>query len=194
MQLGLFGGSFNPPHRAHWALAQAALAQLQLDRLIVMPAGQPWQKAGQGDLAPAAHRLAMTQLAFAGMDRVEVSALEIERDEPSATATTLARLRVGYPQAHWTLVIGQDQYARLSTWRQVDALLASCRLAVAARAGQSVQADPALPPHAVTAIEFAEDPVSASEIRRRLSRGEDITPLVGPHVAGYIAQHHLYGA
>ena len=191
-RIGLFGGSFNPPHRAHRALAEQALQALKLDRLVVVPAGQPWQKAAL-TLAAGVHRLAMTELQMHGLAGVEVSSLELERDEPSTTAATLARLRDRFPGAAWFVVIGQDQYGSLSSWKRLDEWLADTTLAVAARAGAQVQADPALPPHRMQRLDLPADPISSSEIRAALSRGTDITPMVGPEVAGYIAHHHLYG-
>ncbi len=185
----LFGGSFNPPHRAHRALAEAALDQLQLDELIAMPAGQPWQKA-VGDLAPAEHREAMLRLQLAGLSRCTVSGWEIAQGGPSYSVDTLAALQ--RPGEHWFLVIGQDQYARLSSWHRVAELLQRCTLAVAARAGEAVAADPALPPHACQRLDLPADTVSASQVREQIARGIEITPLVGAQVAGYIADHHLY--
>lgn len=192
-RIGLFGGSFNPPHRAHRALAERAIEELKLDRLVVVPAGRPWQKLGT-DLVEGAHRLALTRLAMQGLPKLEVSAVEVERDEPSTSIATLSRLQDLHPGAEWFLVIGQDQYARMSGWKSVPDLLARCTLAVTARAGQAVQADPALPTHRMQVLHLPADAVNATEIRAALSRGADVTPMVGPEVAGYIAQHHLYGA
>jgi nicotinate-nucleotide adenylyltransferase len=185
----LFGGSFNPPHRAHRALAEAALAQLQLDELIAMPAGQPWQKSGAA-LAPAGHREAMLRLQLAGLPRCTVSRWEIEQGGPSYSVDTLAALQ--RPGEQWFLVIGQDQYARLSSWQRWLELLQRCELAVAARAGEAVAADPLLPPHRCHRLDLPADTVSASQVREQLARGDDVTPLVGAQVAGYIADQHLY--
>lgn len=193
MRIGLFGGSFNPPHRAHRALAALAVQQLALDELLVMPAGQPWQKAGSA-LAPAAHRLAMTRLALQGLERVQVSDWEIQQPEPSTSIATLEHLQTEQPGADWFLVIGQDQYAQFSSWKRWPELLARCTLAVAARAGEAVRADPALPPHRCIPLALPADRISATALRADCARGADISPMVGPEVAGYIAQHHLYGA
>lgn len=189
--IGLFGGSFNPPHRAHRALAELAIRELGLDALIVMPAGRPWQKP-TGELAPGSHRAAMLELLFADLPQVRVSRFEVERDAPSVTADTLDAIQP--TGARWWLVIGQDQYAKLSTWKRVPELLQRCRLAVAARAGVAVQPDPQLPPHEMRELPLPPDAVNATQLRAALKRGEDITPLVGTQVAGYIARHHLYGA
>ncbi len=191
-RFALFGGSFNPPHRAHRALAAAAVAQLQLDELVVMPAGQPWQKAGQ-PMAEANHRLAMLRLQMQGLPHVSVSALELEATGPSISADTLATLQQQRP-GDWFLVIGQDQYARLSSWRRVEALLAACTLAVVQRGDQAVQADPALPPHRVVQLHMPADTCSASGVRAARAQGADVSSLVGPEVASYIDQHTLYAA
>ena len=191
-RFGLYGGSFNPPHRAHRALAQAAVDQLGLDELVLMPAGQPWQKAGQA-LADGAHRLAMLRLAMSGLAGIGISSWELDRAEPSVSADTLAALQVQRP-GDWFLVIGQDQYARLSTWRRLDALLAACTLAVVARGGEAIAPDPALPPHRAVALAMPPDAVSASGVRAAIAQGDDISPLVGNEVARYIAQHTLYAA
>jgi nicotinate-nucleotide adenylyltransferase len=188
---GLFGGSFNPPHRAHRALAQAALSELRLDELVVMPAGQPWQKTDQ-PLASAVDRLAMLRMQMAGLDRVRISSWELDRSEPSVSADTMAALQAEQPGT-WFLVIGQDQYARLSTWRRLEGLLATCTLAVVARGG-AVTPDPALPPHRVVTLQMPPDAVSASGVRASIAQGRDISLLVGNEVARYIAQHTLYAA
>jgi len=190
-RIGLFGGSFNPPHRAHRALAELAIQALELDELVVMPAGQPWQKVGL-QLAAGRHRAAMLALQMAGMDKVVISTLELDRDGPSYSIDSLNALR--QPEQDWFLVIGQDQYARLSSWRRVEELLAACTLAVAARAHQQVQADPALPPHRRVVLHLPADAVSSSQVRALLARDEDITELVGPEVAGYIAETYIYRA
>lgn len=191
MRKALFGGSFNPPHRAHRALAQLALDALQLDELIAVPAGQPWQKP-QTQLAVGEHRLAMLALQLQGLPRCRVSGTEIQRQGPSYSIDTLSSLR--QPGESWFLLIGQDQYARLSSWHRVDDLLQACTLAVAARGGEPVAADPALPPHRCIRLDLPADRVSASQVRAALARGDDVTALVGAEVAGYIATHNLYRA
>ena len=192
MRFGLFGGSFNPPHRAHRALAIAAVQQLRLNELVVMPAGQPWQKQGQ-PMAAGEHRLAMLSLQLQGLAHVRVSSWEVDRPEASVSADTLAALQVQQP-GQWFLVIGQDQYARLSTWRHLQALLANCTLAVVQRGAQPIRADPALPLHRCETLQMPPDTISASGVRAAIAAGADISPMVGDDVARYIAQHTLYGA
>lgn len=189
---GLFGGSFDPPHAAHVALARLARDHLGLDTLYVVPAGDPWQKAGR-DLRPKAHRLAMARLAFEGEPGVVVDPIEVDRAGPSYTLDTLRVLQARQPGL-WFLVIGQDQYGRLPTWHGWTELLPLATLAVAAREGEAVQPPPALAarPHGLVTLPLPEMPVSSTALRTRLARGEAVTPLVPPAVAGYIDRHHLY--
>jgi nicotinate-nucleotide adenylyltransferase len=106
-RIGLFGGSFDPVHNAHLALAHSALQALKLDELRWQPAGQPWQKARA--LTPAVHRQAMIRLAIAGEPRFVLDRIELEREGPSFTLDTVRTLQDQEPQAQWFLIIGQDQ-------------------------------------------------------------------------------------
>jgi nicotinate-nucleotide adenylyltransferase len=190
---GLFGGSFDPPHAAHRALAAAALEQLALDELVWAPAGQPWQKSGRA-LQPADSRLAMLRLLTEDEPRFSIDERELHRAGPSYTVETLRELHAERPGARWWLVIGQDQYARLDTWHAWPEILALAGVAVAARDGETVRAAPGLAgcPHALRILEMPALPHSATTVRRRAAAGLDVTALVGAPVARYIARHHLY--
>ena len=132
-RVGLFGGSFDPVHNAHLALARAALAELQLDEVRWVPAGQPWQKARA--LTAAVHREAMLRLALAGEPRFVLDRTEIRRPGPSYTLDTVRELAAAQPGTEWFLIIGHDQYAGLHTWNGWQELLARVTLAVANRPG-----------------------------------------------------------
>jgi nicotinate-nucleotide adenylyltransferase len=191
--VGLFGGSFDPPHLAHRALAQAALAQLSLDELVWMPARQSPHKSGQAP-ASGADRAAMLRSVTADEPRFSVDLRELDRGGPSYTLDTLRELHAEQPGTRWWLVIGQDQYARFDAWHEWRGILALAGLAVAARDGQPVRAAPGLAgvPHALRIIEMPALPHSASTVRARAAAGLDVTALVGTPVARYIADHHLY--
>lgn len=196
---GLFGGSFDPVHLAHLSLARSALEQLGLDRLQWLPAGRPWQKlqAGGGrGLASPEHRRAMVALMIEGEPRFALDDSELERDGASYTIDTVRARLATQPQEQLFLLIGQDQYARLHTWREWQALLGLVTLAVAARDQQPVQpsAEVAAHPHRMLTVAMPPSMISSTAVREAASRGVDIRPMVGDAVAGYIAQHRLYGA
>ena len=192
-RLGLFGGSFDPPHLAHRALAELALRRLALDALHWLPAGQPWQKAGRR-LAPAEDRLAMLRLLVADAPGHVIDERELLRSGPSYTIDTVESLQREQPAAELFLVIGQDQYGRLDTWHRWRELVGSVTLAVAAREGVRPEPPAALraEPHRVRELDLPDMPVSSTTIRARAARGEPLATLTGEPVARYIAQHHLY--
>jgi nicotinate-nucleotide adenylyltransferase len=189
-RIGLFGGTFDPPHQAHLALARTALQALALDELRWIPAGDPWQKARR--ITPAADREAMVALAIAGEPRFVLDRREIERQGPSYTIDTVRELQAEQPGAEFVLIIGQDQYVGLHTWREWPALLALVTLAVAGRPGVPAAPDPqvARMPHRAVPLPMMD--LSATDIRARAARGEALAGLVSEPVARYIAQHRLY--
>lgn len=191
-RLGLFGGSFDPVHRAHVALAKGALAELRLDRVLWLPAGQPWQKAGP--LTPALHREAMLRLATAGEPRFVIDRRELERAGPSYTVDTVRELRAEHPDAQLFLIIGQDQYAGFHTWQGWPDILQQVVLAVANRPGAAPAADPAVQRHRHQVVPLPMHDIAATDIRQRVSRGEGIDHLVPTEVARYIDLHGLYVA
>ena len=189
-RLGIFGGSFDPVHNAHVALARIALAALQLDQLLWVPAGQPWQKSRH--LTSAADRLAMLRLVLADEPRFVLSAIELERPGPSYTLDTVRMLQAERPDAEWFLVIGQDQYAGFHSWHGWAELLARVTLAIADRPEAPSVIDPQVlaVPHEAVALPMMD--VSSTDIRGRIATGQGIADLVPAAVAGYIARHHLY--
>jgi nicotinate-nucleotide adenylyltransferase len=191
-RVGLFGGSFDPVPRAHVALAEAALAALQLDEVRWIPAGQPWQKAR--DMTAAVHREAMVRLAIAGQPRFVLDRIEIERSGPSYTIDTVRALVAAQPGTEWFLLIGQDQYAGLHTWQGWRDLLALVTLAVANRPGPSRTLHDDLRGHPHRMVPLPMLDISSTDIRARVAQGADISQLVPPEVARYIESNGLYRA
>jgi nicotinate-nucleotide adenylyltransferase len=198
-RIGVFGGAFDPPHNAHVALAEAALAQLGLAELHVIPTGQAWHKSRA--LTPKDDRLAMTRLAFANLQgTVVVDSREVLRDGPTYTLDTLHELQQEQPGAQMVLIMGADQASALPTWHGWQDILGIAIVSVAYRAlstGDTARFDPKMLPGLPAgarfeALELPPMDTSATEIRRRAALGVDISSLVPPPVARYIDQHHLY--
>jgi nicotinate-nucleotide adenylyltransferase len=189
-RLGLFGGTFDPPHNAHLALARAALDEFQLDALHWIPAGQPWQKTRS--ITEAVHREAMVRAAIEGEPRFILDRIELERQGPSYTLDTVRALRAQQPDAQRFLIIGADQYAGLHTWQGWQELLGLVTLAVANRPGlmPPINAEVLRTPHRVVPLPMLD--ISATDIRARVARGLPIDSLVPPAVARYIEINALY--
>ena len=191
-RIGLFGGTFDPPHDAHVALARLALTELALDELRWIPAGQPWQKARQ--ITPAGHREAMVRLAMGEEPRFRLERCEIRRAGPSFTLDTVRELQASEPGAQWFLIIGQDQYAGLHTWRDWRELLSRVTLAVANRPGVAVEPHPDVKAAAHQVVPLPMLDIASTDIRARVAAGQDIGTLVPVSVARYIEANHLYRA
>jgi nicotinate-nucleotide adenylyltransferase len=197
-RIGVFGGAFDPPHNAHVALVEAALAQLNLAELRIFPTGDAWHK--RRALSAAEHRLAMAQLAFGGFERTVVDARETLRAGPTYTLDTLRELQQEQPGAQLVLIMGADQARALQSWNGWQVILSLAIISVANRitsTGTETRFDasslPGLPAGArFEPLELPASDTSATEIRRRAARGEDASALVPPAVARYIDQHHLY--
>lgn len=202
-RIGVYGGAFDPPHWAHRALAEAALQQLRLDRLLILPTGQAWHKARP--LTDAHHRLAMCLLAFGDLPRTQIDPRETRRSGPSFTADTLQELRREHPAAQFFLLLGADQLLAFKTWMRWTEVLQLAQLAVANRATH-IGADALDPAHTETDLSGVDLPftrldmplanISATAVRARfgqpLGRTGTHAALVPQAVAGYISQHHLY--
>ena len=202
MRIGILGGTFDPPHLAHLVLAAAARHALALDRVLLVPAGDPWRKA-DSDVSPAADRLALTRAAVEGvLPWAEVSDIEVRRAGPSYTADTLAELREESPGHEWWFILGWDALADLPNWRQPERILELARLALAQRGDEAADgaalpaaADEAFPKLSsrVDRVPIPRLDVSASKLRRRLSGGEPTAPLLPAAVRERIAAIGLYG-
>ncbi len=199
-KIGVFGGAFDPPHNAHLALAETALAELELDMLYVIPTGQAWHKART--LSAAEHRLAMTRLAFADMPYVVVNDREIKRTGPTFTIDTLQALQAENPAAQLYLMMGADQFAAFRQWHQWQDILQIAIICIASRARfdwSEGQFDTLKQPEMrLLMLQMPEMAVSATQIRQLIAGGLGengaMADLLPDAVASYIAQHQLYKA
>ena len=194
--VGILGGTFNPPHIGHVALARYARAELGLDRMLLMPANVAPNKPTAGEDPGPEHRLAMCRLAVAGEPGVEVSALELERGGTSYMVDTLQAIHDTRPDAELTLILGADTALTLPSWRDPARLLELADLAVAERDGldcEDVREALELTPR-MTPLRMDKIAVSSSQIRELVATGDPVTGLVGEAVARYIGEHGLYRA
>jgi len=197
-RIGVFGGAFDPPHNAHLALVRAALAQLSLAELRIFPTGQAWHK--ERPLSPAADRLAMTRLAFEGLEKTVVDTREIDRPGATYTLDTLRELQAERPDAQLVLIVGADQALALPRWHGFSEIASIAIISVANRAastGPSAPFDPqalAFLPADARFEQLLIPPMdtSATDVRARAAHGDDLGALVPPAVARYIDRHHLY--
>lgn len=200
LRVGLFGGAFDPPHRAHRALAEVALQQLGLDLLLIMPTGRAWHKIRP--LTAAAHRVAMCELAFAGLPGMRIDRREIQRAGPTYTIDTLAELASEYPGARLFLLMGADQLLAFRTWKRWQEVLQCATLAVAGRAVESASVQRGAIAQDISGIDIPHvsldlppQPLSATSVRAHVEGGSpqaEIDLLVPAGVARYISEHHLY--
>jgi len=186
-RVGVFGGTFDPVHVGHVVVATEVRSRLGLDRVLVVPAGDPWQKRGQV-VASARDRLALVELAVAGVDRVEASAVEVEREGASVTADTLEAL-LG-PGHELFLVLGADAVANMGTWRRLEETRDLAVVVVVEREGEHAR-----PPGAGWRVEHVAIPrldISSTDLRARLAGGRPVDGMIPPAVVHAIQARGLY--
>ena len=198
VRLGVLGGTFDPPHVGHLILAEEARTSLELQRVLFVPAGDPWRKSGQ-HVTPAGHRLAMLRLALASDPYFDVCTLEVERAGPSYTVDTLEALHgLHGPGLELYFILGEDALHDLSNWKDPERIVTLAWLAVAPRAEGSGPDTPDLGagvpgigerivPIAMPAID-----ISSTALRARARAGQSLRYLVPLAVDEYIRQHGLY--
>lgn len=179
-RVGVFGGTFDPVHIGHLVAANEVRWALGLDVVLLMVAGEPWQKAGWRQLAPAADRLAVVAAAVEGVAGLEASSLEVDRPGPTYTADTLAELRAAEPDAELFLIVGADVTELLDTWERPDEVRALATLAAVERPGSPpVRAERLrIDGWRVETVPIPALAVSSTDVRARLASGRPIDFLV----------------
>lgn len=189
-RIGLFGGTFDPVHTAHLEVAEAVRTALDLDRMLLVVANQPWQKEAERPVTPAEDRLAMVEAALVGWPGLEASGIEIDRGGPSYTIDTVRELHRSDPDAQLVIVVGSDVVPGLATWKDETALRNEASLAVVSRPG-AVRVPPP-PGWEVVDVAVAPSDVSSTELRDMLEAGVSVNGLVPDAVMRCILQRGLY--
>ena len=191
LRVGLFGGTFDPPHVGHLVTAVNVLHALELDRVVLMVANVPWQKQGVRRITPAEDRVAMVEAAVRGVPGLVAGRTEIDRGGPSYTADTLATLAEEYPGAEFFTVVGEDAAAGLPTWERFRDVLDRSRIVVVDRPGTPV----ALPEGIDwVRVEVPRLEVSSTDLRSRFVDGRPLDYLITPPVLEVIRERALYAS
>jgi nicotinate-nucleotide adenylyltransferase len=197
-RIGILGGTFDPPHLAHLAIAEEAREVLGLSRVLFVPAGRPWQKSDRA-VSPGSIRLAMVERAIAGNPSFVADAREVNRPGPTYTAETVAELAAETGSEPW-LILSVEALAGFATWRDPERILAHVRVCVVPRDGAPAAALPefrARYPTAADRMVVLDHPrlaISSTAIRARVQAGRSIRYLVPDAVAALIAEYALYDA
>jgi nicotinate-nucleotide adenylyltransferase len=194
-RLGILGGTFDPVHVGHLVAAVNARHALDLDRVLLVVANEPWQKVGSRPLTPAADRLALVEAAVSGVVGLESSAIEIERGGPSYTADTVTELRARWPDAELNLIVGADAAAGLDTWERIEEVRSKVVLVVVNRPGTTI--DPLAPGSPlegwdVRLLEVPALEISSTELRDRVASGRPLDFLVPMPAIRVIRERGLY--
>ena len=196
MRTGILGGTFDPPHLGHLVIAAAAYRALKLDRVYVLPAGNPWRKWDRG-VAPGAERLELVRAAFAPLAWAEVRTDELDRGGPTHSDETVEQLAAREP-GDWWFILGADALLDMPNWHDPRRLVSRARIAVAVRPPAKVAISEALRdrvPGIEERIDLVEMPplaISSTEIRRRVAAGESTAVWVPEAVRALIDEWGLY--
>jgi nicotinate-nucleotide adenylyltransferase len=189
-RLGIFGGTFDPPHVGHLVTAVNVRHELGLDRVLLVVSNQPWQKVGTREISPADARLAMVEAAVADVEGLEASRIELDAGGPSYTADTLARLLAEDPDRELFVILGADAAAGLLTWERWEEVRDLATVVVVDRPGEPPAEAPA--GWRWRRLEVPRLDVSSTDLRARAADGRPLDYLVTHEVADWIEQHHLY--
>lgn len=197
-KLGVMGGTFDPVHHGHLVAASEVANRFELDEVIFVPTGQPWQKVNK-QVSPAEDRYLMTVIATASNPRFSVSRADIERNKVTYTVDTLREMQNAHPDAELYFITGADALANILTWQDWTELFELAKFVGVSRPGYELNTDHLeehlrdLPADAVTMIEIPALAISSSECRRRAAEGRPVWYLVPDGVVQYISKRHLYG-
>ncbi|WP_214467187.1 nicotinate-nucleotide adenylyltransferase [Microbacterium flavescens] len=187
-RIGVMGGTFDPIHHGHLVAASEVAQWFDLDEVVFVPTGQPWQKY---DVSPSEHRYLMTVIATASNPRFTVSRVDIDRSGPTYTIDTLRDLKAQRPDAELYFITGADAIAQILSWRDHDELWDLAHFVAVSRPGHVLSTD-GLPSEDVSQLEIPALAISSTDCRDRVEQGHPVWYLVPDGVVQYIAKHHLY--
>ena len=187
-RIGVMGGTFDPIHHGHLVAASEVAQSFDLDEVVFVPTGQPWQKSG---VSLGEHRYLMTVIATASNPRFTVSRVDIDRGGPTYTIDTLRDLKADRPEAEFFFITGADALAQILSWRDHDELWDLAHFVAVSRPGHVLSTD-GLPTDDVSQLEIPALAISSTDCRDRVQRGNPVWYLVPDGVVQYIAKHHLY--
>ncbi|MEH3033948.1 MAG: nicotinate-nucleotide adenylyltransferase [Aeromicrobium erythreum] len=192
-RVGVMGGTFDPIHHGHLVAASEVQSWFDLDEVVFVPTGQPWQKADR-EVSPAEHRYLMTVIATAANPRFEVSRVDIDREGLTYTIDTLRELRGAMPDADLYFITGADAMAAILTWRDHEELFDLAHFVGCTRPGHELDGETlaGLPKDRFTLVEIPALAISSTDCRQRVGHGEPVWYLVPDGVVQYIAKHDLY--
>jgi nicotinate-nucleotide adenylyltransferase len=188
-RIGIFGGTFDPPHRGHMKIAAQAIQQLGLDHIYFVPAYIPPHKQHHS-AATARHRWAMMKLAIGGKKEFKVSAIELRRRGISYTVDSLKAVKKKFPEAELVLIIGADNLQQFHSWKSPNTILRLASLAVYKRKGYHLVRKETSVPYQLLNGPMLQ--ISSTDVRLNIRKGSSIRSLVPPVVARYIKKHALY--
>jgi nicotinate-nucleotide adenylyltransferase len=187
-RIGVMGGTFDPIHHGHLVAASEVAQWFDLDEVVFVPTGEPWQKER---VSPSEHRYLMTVIATASNPRFTVSRVDIDRSGPTYTIDTLRDLKALRPDSELFFITGADAIAQILSWRDHDELWDLAHFVAVSRPGHVLNTD-GLPSEDVSQLEIPALSISSTDCRDRVKRGHPVWYLVPDGVVQYIAKHHLY--
>ncbi|WP_279432125.1 MULTISPECIES: nicotinate-nucleotide adenylyltransferase [Labedella] len=187
-RIGVMGGTFDPIHHGHLVAASEVATSFDLDEVVFVPTGQPWQKTV---VTESEHRYLMTVIATAANPRFTVSRVDIDRDGPTYTIDTLRDLHRAKPDAELFFITGADAIAQILSWKNVEELWSLAHFVAVTRPGHTLSVS-GLPSRRVSLLEVPALAISSTDCRSRVSRGFPVWYLVPDGVVQYITKHHLY--
>ena len=189
-RIGVMGGTFDPIHNGHLVAASEVASAMQLDEVLFVPTGKPWQKQ---EVSSAEHRYLMSVVATASNPQFKVSRVDVDRPGFTYTVDTLNDLNQQYPDADLFFISGADAIAQIIAWKDIDSVWDLAHFVAVSRPGHKLKL-PKAPQGAISELEVPALSISSTDVRKRVAGGKPIWYLVPDGVVQYISKHHLYGS